>query len=93
MPFTPLYTTHDEWAAEIVNKTVRGIVHLGWVEDGRGEGGYRGQLAVLVKPNGRFGEAYLLAIRPFRYALVYPTMLRELGRRWRSGPSVPPTGA
>jgi hypothetical protein len=37
---------------------------------------------VLVKPNGLLGEAYMAAIKPFRYAIVYPTMLRELGRKW-----------
>jgi hypothetical protein len=41
-------------------------------------------MAVLVKPNGRLGEAYMAAIRPFRHRLVYPPMLRELGRRWRA---------
>ena len=81
-PFASLYRTDDEWAAEIVNRTVHGILHLGWVEDGRG--GYRGQMAVLVKPNGRFGAGYLAAIRPFRYAIVYPRMLKEIGRQWRA---------
>jgi hypothetical protein len=79
-PFTELYRTDDEWALEIVNKTVHGVLHLGWVEDGAG--GYRGQLAVLVKPNGRLGELYMKAITPFRHLIVYPTMLRDIGRTW-----------
>ena len=74
--------TDDEWAGEIANRTMHGVMHLGWVPDGAG--GYRGQMAVLVKPNGRLGEAYMAAIRPFRHRLVYPPMLRELGRRWRA---------
>jgi len=82
LPFKSLYLLHDEWAAEIANRTMHGVMHLGWVPDG--VGGYRGQMAVLVKPNGRFGEAYMAAIRPFRHRLVYPPMLRELGRRWRA---------
>ena len=41
-------------------------------------------MAVLVKRNGRLGDAYMAAIRPFRHSLVYPLMLRELGRRWRA---------
>jgi len=82
LPFTPLYLLDDEWAAEIVNRTVDGVLHLGWVADG--EGAYRGQLAVLVKPNGRFGKAYLLAIRPFRHRIVYPALFRRLERDWRS---------
>jgi hypothetical protein len=79
LPFTSLYLTDDEWAAEIVNRTVHGVVHIGWVADGTG---YRGQMAVLVKPNGRLGSAYMLAIAPFRHLIVYPTMLREFGRAW-----------
>jgi hypothetical protein len=58
------------------------VLHLAWVPDG--DGGYRGQMAVLVKPNGWFGRAYMAAIAPFRYALVYPLMLRTIGRLWQT---------
>ena len=84
-PFTPLYGTGDEWAAEIANRTVHGVLHLGWLPDGKG--GYRGQMAVLVKPNGLFGNAYMAAIAPFRHLIVYPAMLREIGRMWDAGTS------
>src|SRR5215831_9497636 len=50
LPFTSLYLLDDEWAAEISNRTMRGVMHLGWVPDGTGS--YRGQLAVYVKPKG-----------------------------------------
>ena len=76
----------DEFAAEIANKTVHGVMHMGWVPDGNG--GYRGQMAVLVKPNGRFGDAYMAAIRPFRHLLVYPPMLRQIEREWRTRTAV-----
>ncbi|MGW0732028.1 DUF2867 domain-containing protein [Streptomyces sp. NPDC002851] len=79
-PFTSVYQTHDEWAAECANKTVHGVMHIGWVPDGKG--GYRGQMAVLVKPNGRFGNLYMLAIKPFRYVGVYPALIRSIGRQW-----------
>src|SRR3954468_11967996 len=81
LPFSSLYLLEDEWAAEIANKTVHGVMHLGWVPDG--SGGYRGQMAVLVKPNGLFGKAYMAAIRPFRYAIVYPPLMRHIGALWR----------
>jgi hypothetical protein len=84
LPFTPLYMLEDEWAAEIANRTMHGVLHLGWVPDGAG--GYRGQMAVLVKRNGLLGTAYMAAIRPFRHILVYPRMLRDIGRRWRNRP-------
>jgi hypothetical protein len=80
LPFSPLYVTDDEMAAEIANRTVHGVMHMGWVGDGTG--GYRGQMAVYVKPNGILGETYLAAIRPFRHLIVYPAMLRDIGRRW-----------
>ena len=80
--FTALYLLEDEWAAEIANRTVHGVLHLGWVPDQTG--GYRAQLAVLVKPNGVFGTAYLAAIRPFRRLIVYPALLRGIEREWRA---------
>jgi hypothetical protein len=80
LPFRPLYVTDNEWAAEIANKTMHGVMHLGWVPDGHG--GYSGQMAVLVKRNGLFGAAYMAAIRPFRYLIVYPPAIREFGRAW-----------
>ena len=80
VPFTPLYLTGDEFAAELANKTMHGVLHLGWVPDG--SGGYRGQMAVLVKPNGLLGRAYMAAIRPFRHLLVYPALLEGIGRQW-----------
>ena len=82
MGFTPLYQTGDEWAAELINQTVHGVIHLGWVRDD--EKGYRGQMAILVKPNGLLGRAYMTAITPFRYLIVYPRMLKGVGRRWLS---------
>ena len=87
LPFTSLYLLDDEWAGEIANRTMHGVMHLGWVADG--SGGYRGQMAVLVKPNGPFGTAYMAAIRPFRHRVVYPAMMREIGRDWRSGAGDP----
>ena len=81
LPFTSLYLIGDEWAAEIANRTMHGVMHVGWVPDKKG--GYRGQMAVYAKPNGRFGTAYMAVIRPFRHLIVYPTMMRQIERRWR----------
>jgi hypothetical protein len=87
LPFTSLYLLDDEWAAEIANRTVHGVLHLGWVPDE--SGGYRGQLAVLVKPNGLLGTAYMAAIKPFRYLIVYPRLIGEIEREWRAGSGGP----
>jgi hypothetical protein len=81
LPFTSLYLLENEFAAEIANRTMHGIMHIGLVPDGTG--GYRGQMAVLVKPNGLLGSAYMAAIRPFRHLIVYPPMIREFERNWR----------
>jgi predicted DCC family thiol-disulfide oxidoreductase YuxK len=80
LPFTSLYLLEDEWAAELANRTVHGVMHLGWVADPNGR--YRGQMAVLVKPNGLLGTAYMAAIRPFRHLIVYPALMRLIERRW-----------
>ena len=87
LPFTSLYLTDDEWAAEVANRTVHGVMHVGWVADGTG--GYRGQMAVLVKRNGLLGNAYMAAIKPFRHLIVYPRMMRQIERDWRAGDDVP----
>ena len=81
LPFASLFLLDDEFAAEVANRTMHGVMHLGWVPDGAG--GHRGQMAVLVRPNGLLGRAYMEAIRPFRHRAVYPPMLRDMGRSWR----------
>jgi hypothetical protein len=86
LPFTSLYMLDDEFAAEIANRTVHGVMHLGRVPDEAG--GFRLHMAVLVKPNGVLGAAYLAAIRPFRHLIVYPAMLKEEGRSWQSASSL-----
>jgi hypothetical protein len=82
VPMTSLYLTEDEWATEMANRTVHSVMHIGWVPDGTG--GYRGQMAVLVKPNGRFGAAYMAAIKPFRHLVVYPALMRAIERDWQT---------
>jgi hypothetical protein len=82
LPFTPLYCTDVEFAAEMSNRTVHGAMHLAWVD--QGEGRYQGQMAVYVKPRGPFGKAYMTLIKPFRHWVVYPALMRQIGRAWNS---------
>ena len=82
LPFNSLYLLKDEFAAEIANRTVHGVMHLSWIRDQTGD--YRGQMAVYVKPNGLLGTAYMAAIAPFRHLIVYPPMMRQIGRTWRA---------
>jgi hypothetical protein len=78
--FLPLYRTDVEWAAELSNRTVHAVMHLAWVEKGKGL--YQGQLGVYVKPRGKFGEAYMALIAPFRHRVVYPALMRQVERAW-----------
>lgn len=82
VPFHTVYLTEREFVAEIANRTVHGLMHVGWVQDPTAEGGFRGQMAVLVKPNGVLGRAYLAFIKPFRYLVVYPALIRTIARKW-----------
>jgi hypothetical protein len=81
LPFTSLYLIDDEWAAEVANGTMHGVLHIGRVPAGVNK--YRAHMAVLVKPNGLFGNAYMAAIRPFRHLIVYPALMREGERMWQ----------
>ena len=81
LPFSPLYRTELEAAAELSNQTVHGVAHLAWAE--RADGRYQGQMAVYVKPRGALGHAYMAPIKPFRYLIVYPAMMRQFERAWQ----------
>ncbi|HEV7807149.1 MAG TPA: DUF2867 domain-containing protein [Solirubrobacteraceae bacterium] len=89
LPFTPVYLLDREWVTEIANRTMHGVVHLGWVPDETE--GYRGEMAIYVRPNGLLGLGYMAAIKPFRYVLVYPQMMRRMQRAWHT--SITPSGA
>jgi hypothetical protein len=82
-PFTPLYRTDVEWAGELSNRTVHGVMQLAWVETAAG-GLYQGRMAVYVKPRGRLGTVYMAAIAPFRHLVVYPALMREIERGWNA---------
>lgn len=83
LPFVPLYRTDREAAAEVSNKTVHGVAHLAWVERGKGE--FQGEMAVYVKPRGIFGHTYMSLIKPFRYWIVYPALMRQMEQAWNRG--------
>jgi hypothetical protein len=82
LPFEPLYRTDVEFAAEVSNQTVHGVMHLAWADQGGGR--YQGQMAVYVKPRGPFGKGYMALIKPFRYLIVYPALMRQTERAWKS---------
>jgi hypothetical protein len=82
LPFVPLYRTENEFAAEVSNQTVHGAMHLAWVE--QDDGRYQAQMAVYVKPRGLFGKGYMALIKPFRYWIVYPALMKQTERQWNA---------
>src|SRR5262249_14103585 len=80
LPFVPIYRTASEFAAEISNQTVHGVMHLAWID--RGNGQHQGQMAVYVKPRGRFGHVYMAFIKPFRYWIVVRALERQIAHAW-----------
>lgn len=49
-----------------------------------GASSYQGQLTVYVKPRGLLGRAYMAFIKPFRYVVVYPAVMRQVGQKWEA---------
>ncbi|MGH2753959.1 MAG: DUF2867 domain-containing protein [Actinomycetota bacterium] len=80
--FVPLYRTHNEWAAEVANETVHGVLHFAWVDQGSDR--YRAQMAIYVKPRGRLGGLYMRLIGPFRHLIVYPALMKAIGDAWEA---------
>jgi hypothetical protein len=80
MVLQPVYELDTEAARELANKTVHTVMHLGWAQGPQGDHELR--MAVLVKPNGRFGRVYMAFIAPFRYRIVYPALTRQWERAW-----------
>lgn len=78
--FIPVYDLGEESLAEIDNATVHATLHLSRVPIA--EKLFTVQMAVYVKPKGLFGQFYMLLIKPFRYWIVYPTMMRMVGKQW-----------
>ena len=81
LPFVPLYRTDDEFAAEVSNQTVHGVMHLAWVD--QGDGRYQGQMAVYVKPRGPSGRDTCLD-QALPVLVVYPALMRQIEREWNS---------
>ena len=90
--FEEVYRTDREALSEISNGTVHALMHLGWVEIEPGR--FTGRMAVYVKPRGTLGRLYMGLITPFRLAIVYPAMMRHIGRRWLAArPELAPSAA
>jgi len=78
-PFTPLFLTENEYAAELANATCHGVLHLGLVREGSA---YATRMTVLVRPNGRLGRLYMALIKPFRHTIIYPRLMQMFAESW-----------
>ena len=43
-----------------------------------------GRRTLISAHRGPRGTVYMTAIRPFRHLIVYPLMMRKIGRDWRA---------
>jgi hypothetical protein len=82
LPLSSLYRTDAEFAADVSNQIVHALIHLAWVD--QGEGRYEGQMAIYAKPCGPLGKGYMALIKPFRYWVVYPAVMRQIEREWKT---------
>jgi len=80
VPFHSVYLTDTESVSELANKTVHALMHIGWVANG--DGTYTGQMTALVMPNGTLGKVYMTCVKPIRRSIVYPQLIRSIGRNW-----------
>lgn len=78
--FEPVYLMPNEALLEIENATVHAALHLGKVV--RKDGSYTAQMTVYVKTKGFLSKVYMMAILPFRWYIVYPTMLNTIKKQW-----------
>ncbi|WP_456460000.1 DUF2867 domain-containing protein [Reichenbachiella sp.] len=77
--FDLVYQLENEVMLEIENKTVQAAIHLAKAVDGQA---VSARMAIYVKPNGLFGQVYMLVIKPFRHWIVYPALLKMLANQW-----------
>src|SRR5262249_19251271 len=80
-PFKTVYVFEEEALLEVSNRTIHALLHLSWIDVGAARTTV--VMSIYTKSRGRFSDAYLVLIRPFRYAVVYPAWLEHLARTWR----------
>jgi hypothetical protein len=82
--------TARTWSGRRRSQIVHAVLYLAWVGKGSNLGSERAQTRIkdrwgvyVIKPHGRLGTAYVAAIAPFRHRIVYPALMREIGRAYR----------
>ncbi|WP_405168186.1 SAM-dependent methyltransferase [Nocardia sp. NBC_01499] len=80
-PWVSVYQNDREWVGEYASRTVHALMHVGWVSDATTD--YRGEMTILVRPNGLLGTLYMAFIRPFRRFVINPAFFRMVARNWQ----------
>ena len=80
-PLRPVYQDQREAALELSNRTVHAVLHYAWVPKGDQ---FHAQMALYVKTRGWFGRVYLAATAPVRKYIVYPLVMKQLEKQWRT---------
>jgi hypothetical protein len=74
----PVYRFDDEVLWEVSNDTVHALMHVSCAA------GAAPELAVYIKSRGLFTRLYMAAIAPARHAIVYPSLMSFVERRWNA---------
>jgi len=82
LPFRSVYVFEDEALLEVSNRTIHALLHLSRVETS--ERRWSVVMAIYIKSRGRLSNAYMALIKPFRYAVVYPALIKHLMRSWEA---------
>jgi hypothetical protein len=80
-PLRPVYQDQREAALELSNRTVHVVLHYAWVPKGAL---FRAHMAMYTKTRGWFGRLYLAVTAPVRKYIVYPLIMKQLERQWRT---------
>ena len=78
-PFRIVYQFENERLSEIANRTVHAAKLEALVEE---DARYRFYLAIYVRDVGFITPVYMAAIAPFRWWIVYPSILRGISVQW-----------
>jgi hypothetical protein len=76
----PVYRFADEALWEVSNDTVHALMHVSCAV------GTAPELAVYIKSRGLFTRLYMAAIWPARHAIIYPSLMAVVERRWIAVP-------
>jgi len=73
-----VYRFDDEALWEVSNDTVHALMHVSCAV------GAAPELAVYIKSRGLFTRLYMAAIWPARHAIIYPSLMAVVERRWNA---------